>query len=380
MARLLFVAGEPSGDLHASGVVRWLLSLRPGWTVEAVGGPLMAGAGAKILYDIDELSVVGLFEVLRHLPDVRRVFGGLSEGIRKRRWDAVVLVDYPGMNLRLAKVAASSGVPAVYYIAPQVWAWGAWRVGTMRAALAEVLVIFKFEEEFLRARGVPAKYVGHPLLDELPERLPKSTARARLGLPEWGPALALLPGSRRGEIRTLLPRFLAAAALLKKSLPDLAVVAACTEGVDRGWVEGLCAEVGATAFYGRTHECLCAADAALIAAGTATLEAGLLEVPSVVSHRLSLPSYLMAKALVRSRHVGLANIVAGEEVFPELVQGRAGPERLARALRPLLADPSAAAAARDRLKHLRERLGEAGGQRAAAEAIIACLERTGRPG
>lgn len=379
MVRLLVVAGEPSGDLHASGVVRWILALRPEWEVEAVGGPLMAQAGARILYDMGELSVVGLFEVLRHLPAVRRVFRGVAGRIREGWYDAVVLVDYPGMNLRLAAVARAAGVPAIYYIAPQVWAWGAWRTRGMRLSLSLVLVVFRFEEEFLQARGVPARYVGHPLLDELPERLPRSTARARLGLPEGDPVLALLPGSRRGEVRMLLPTFLQAASILRREVPGLEVVVACTEGADRDLVERACAGTGARPFYGRTRECLWAADAALVAAGTATLEAALAEVPSVVAHRLSLPSYLVAKLLVRVERVALANIVAGEEVFPEFVQGRATPGVLAAALRRFLLDPASAAAVRRRLALFRGKLGEPGGQRAAAEAIIECIARERRP-
>ena len=359
---VLFVAGETSGDLHAAMLAAELHALRPELTLTGVGGARMAEAGVALFERSDRLAVMGFVEVLRHIPRhlalLRRIRRRLSSGAVR----LVILVDYPGFNLKVAAAAREAGVPVLYYIAPQVWAWNEKRVETMARVIDRAAVILPFEEAYFATHGVRATFVGHPLLDRATALPDRATARAQLGLPEEGPVLDLFPGSRAQEIERLLDTFVAAARVLQARRPGLRVIVIVSPGM----------QVDATRCpfplaQGASFSVLRAADAALCKSGTTTLEAAVAGCPLVVAYRTSGWSYAIARRLVRIPDIALVNIVAGRRIVPELVQGAVTPDALADRLQPLL-DPAteerrAQVAA---LADVRAMLGEPGAARRAA--------------
>ena len=356
-------AGEPSGDAHAAAVVAALRRRLPDVRVEAFGGPCLEAAGAAVLDRMERYSVVGFVEALWKLPAHFRLLARVRAAFRARRYDLVVLVDYPGYHLRAAAAAAAAGIPVLYYIAPQMWAWGAGRVRRL-ASVTRLAVILPFEEMFFRERGVAATFVGHPLRDRPP--LPsRNEARRLLGLEPGRPTLGLFPGSRAQEVGRLWPVFRAAAARVRATRPDVQVVVA---GTPRGRYPA----PGDIAIHtGDPLPVFAAADAGLCKSGTTTLEAALADLPMVVAYRLNPLSNLIATRVLRVPWVGLVNLIAGYEVAPEFLQRAAHPDALAEAVRPLL-DPASAAARRQRegLALVRERLGAPGAaDRVAALAV-----------
>lgn len=364
MTRVLVSAGEPSGDLHAAAVVRALRHRDPAIEVEAVGGDRLESAGAHMLAGIDRLSAMGTVEALGSARHHWQLLRRLGDRIARGAYDAVLVVDYPGFHLRLATRAASLAVPVVYYVAPQLWAWGAWRAERLRSAVRQLAVILPFEEAFFRGHGIPATFVGHPLLDA-PPRPPRSAARSQLGIDDAAKVLALFPGKRAVERQRMWPVFRRAADLLRASHPGLECVVAAEEGALEG-LEG-------ARWTTDPWLALAGADAALCKSGTSTLEAALQGTPMVIAYRAQAVSYWLARRLVRVPHVGLVNLVAGESVAPELLQDAASPEAISGALEPLLCDGSSdAALQRAAFEHVRTRLGTPGaGERVAALVLEA---------
>ncbi len=361
-------AGEPSGDEHAGALVAALRRLEPGLAVEGVGGPHLEAAGARLVARIEDLTVIGFVEVVRKVPAHWRLLRAIEARLARGDVRLVVLVDYPGFHLRVAAAAARAGVPVLYYIAPQLWAWGEKRVRQMARTVSRLAVILPFEEQFFSARGVRATFVGHPLLDRPP--LPQRGAELKrsLGLDPARPVLGLFPGSRPQEVARLWPVFREAAARLGRSTPGLQVLAAAIAGAeypDAGDVHVV---------PGRARECFAAADAALCKSGTSTLEAAVAGTPLVIAYRMHPLSYLLARRLVRVDWIGMVNLVAGRQVAPELIQGAASPEALEHAVRPLL-DPASAErrAQLDALAEVRRRLGSPGAAGRAAELARSLL-------
>ena len=356
------VAGEASGDLHAANLLSALRRLDP--TIEAfgVGGERLRGAGLECVARSEELSLMGLAEVVWELPRL----WGLSRRVRRaaleRRPRVAILVDSPDFNLPLARALHRAGIPVVIYISPQLWAWREGRVRRIRRDVTRVLCILPFEVEFYRRHGVAAEFVGHPLVDELapvmreaPRREPRS--------------LALLPGSRWHEVEALLPAMLAAAGRLAVTTPGLKVRLVVAPGLDAGRIGALAGNADVELVVSDRHRALAACGAAVVASGTATLECALLGVPMVVGYRLHPVSYVVARRLVRVPHVALVNLVAGEAVVPELVQGAFTAERIAGEAELLL---SGAGEGQLRgLAEVRRRLGEAGASQRAAQAVLA---------
>jgi lipid-A-disaccharide synthase len=351
--RIYLSAGEPSGDDHAGAVAAALKRRLPDVELEAFGGPRLEAAGARVLDRMESFSVVGFVEAIGKIPAHYRLFGRARRAFQEHRYDLVILVDYPGYHLRVAAAAAAAGIPVLYYIAPQMWAWGAGRVPRLRA-VRRLAVILPFEEQFFQERGVPATFVGHPLKDRpaLPSR---AEARRALELDPTRPTLGLFPGSRGQEVQRLWPVFRAAAARVAAARPDLQIVVAATP-------RGRYADPGAIRIYtGDPRLVFAAADAGLCKSGTTTLEAALADVPMAIAYRLNPVSHFIARRLLQVPWVGLVNLVAGYEVAPELLQSQATPARLADAVLPLL-DSDGPAARRQRvgLATVRERLGPPG--------------------
>ncbi|HUF26293.1 MAG TPA: lipid-A-disaccharide synthase [Gemmatimonadaceae bacterium] len=331
MREILIVAGETSGDLHGGTVASELRRRRPEIPLSGIGATRMREAGVTLIEDAERLAVMGFIEVLRHIPRHMALLRGLDRRLADGRVGLVILIDYPGFNMKLAAAAARVGVPVLYYITPQVWAWGAGRLRALARTVTRAAVILPFEEELLRAHGIEATFVGHPLLDRARELPTRADARREIGLPEEGPVLALFPGSRVQEIRRHLVDFVAAAEEVRARSPEVRVIVSVAPSIELDPREVPYPMVRSASF-----SVLRAADAALCKSGTTTLEAAVAGCPLVVAYRTSGWTYAIARRLVRIPHIGLVNVVAGEEVAPEFVQGELVPAAVALALLPLL--------------------------------------------
>ena len=367
--RFLIVAGEPSGDAHAARLVESLAAHGP-CRVRGVAGPAMRAAGVEPVVAMESLAVMGFAEIAARLPALLNARARLLAENTRLAPHAVVLVDYPGFNLRIGPELKRRGARVFYYIAPQVWAWHAERAAAMGRWVDRLAVVFPFEEEIFRAAGVATTFVGHPLLDALEPEVDDATLRAELGIPRDAPLLGLLPGSRAQEVRMLLEPLCRAAALLARDRPALAAVVAAAPGLADA-IAKPAARYGVRVVHGRTHAVQKHATVCAVASGTATLETALFGTPLTVVYRVGRINYAIARRLVRLSHIGLPNIVAGEDVAPELVQGALTPERLAASLAPCLDDPRERAARSAALAVVRRRLGGPGASRRAADLLWA---------
>ena len=361
--KLAIVAGEASGDLHASEVVRELKKLDPSLETFGLGGDLLAREGTELLHHARELGIVGLFNVLRHLPMFRRAYNELIERIARERPDAVLLVDYPEFNLRMAKRCKELGLHVVYYISPQLWAWRRGRVRHIAKYVDRMIVILPFEEEFYRKHGVPVTYVGNPLIEQLAnvQKPPRTDGRLRI---------ALLPGSRKHEVRMLLPPMLDAVRVLRKER-DVEAYIIQAPTIAREKLERIMREHGVEVeiLPHDRGEGVASADVTLASSGTATLESAVLGTPVVVMYRLSRATHFIGRRLVRLPHWSLVNIIAGKEVVPELIQGDVNGERIASEVRRMMEPETNARLGRE-LAEIRGKLGQPGASRRAAEEIL----------
>jgi lipid-A-disaccharide synthase len=360
--KLAVVAGEASGDLHASEVIHELKKLEPSLETFGIGGDLLAAEGMKLLHHASEMGIVGLFNVLRHLPMFRRVFNELIETIEREKPDAVFLIDYPDFNLRVAKKCKELGLRVVYYISPQLWAWRKGRVRHIAKYVDRMIVIFPFEEEFYKRHNVPVTYVGHPLVEQLADvrKPPRNPDVLRI---------ALLPGSRRMEVQSLLPSMLDAVAILRNERNvDAYIIQAPT--IERSELESIVRASGVDVpiLPNDRGEGVAAADVSLSSSGTATLESAVIGTPVVVMYRLSPATYMLAKRLVRLPYFSLVNIVAGKSVVPELIQSDVHGARIADEVRKLVA-PGRYEETCAELARVRSKLGTPGAAKRAAEEI-----------
>jgi len=383
--RVAMVAGESSGDALGAALIQALRARVPECQIRGVAGPRMRLAGCEPLADTDELEVMGLFEVLPHLPRLLRLRARLLREFAAFDPHVFIGVDYQQFNLGLARrLKARGGFATVQYVSPQVWAWRPGRVRTIGRAFDLVLCLLPFEPAFYRDRGVGAQFVGHPLADQIPVQSDRAGARAALGMEPGTTLLALLPGSRVGEVRRLAPRFIRAAALLSARRPGLQVVAAMAGGAARREFERALSASGTVLrvrlLDGQARVALTAADAALVASGTATLEALLCRCPMVVAYRFSAITALLARALrlVRVPYFSLPNLLAGEALAPEFLQEAVQPEPMARALEQLLDDAPRRVYLRQRFSAIHETLRQEGAALAAAAVLQLLRERTGR--
>lgn len=374
--RLLVSCGEPSGDLYGAELVRHLRSRRPALDVFGLGGDHLAGAGARLHAHVRELAVVGLVEVLRHLPRFRAIFNAVLAEVERNPPDAAVLVDYPDFNLRLARALQRRGVPVVYYVSPQLWAWRGGRMEHIRRSVARMLVIFPFEERLYREAGVPVTFVGHPLVDLVRPEPDRAAFLRAHGLDPARPTLAVLPGSRPRELSHNLPALLGGLRLVAARRPDVQPVLALAPSLERAPVDALAGGLRLRVVAGHTHGVVGTAAAALIASGTATVETALLGTPMVVVYRLSPLTYALGRPFVRVSQFAMVNLIAGRPIVPELIQRDFTPERVAAEALALLDDPARAARMRDDLATVRQALGAPGAsERAAAEVLRLLDER-----
>lgn len=365
---IMLVAGEASGDLHGATLCRALRAERPGCRLFGMGGARMAAAGMELLVDVTAAAATGTSEALGRIPLLWRAYkrlGAVLEGAGRPR--VLVLIDFPEFNLRLARAARRAGVPVVYFVPPQIWAWRGGRVRTIRRLISLVLAVFPFEAALYRRAGVRVEFVGHPVLDAVADAPERAAARSALGFAEAEVVVGLLPGSRREEIARGLPLMREAAAIVAARRPEVRFVVALAPTADPAEVRAHLGEASRVdVVSGGTYAVMRAADLVLVTSGTATLEAGVLGTPMVVCYRFTRVSALVARLLIRVPWFSLPNLALGREVVPELFQEEATGERLGRAALRLLETPGALAAQRAALAELARGLGAPGvGQRAA---------------
>jgi lipid-A-disaccharide synthase len=339
------LAGEASGDILGSRVLQALRRHYPDLKVEGIGGPLMEAEGLDSMFPMDRLSVMGLVEPLKRLPELLRIRRTVFEHFRDDPPDLFIGIDSPDFNLRLERKLRDSGVTTAHLVSPSVWAWRQGRIRKIKRSVDLMLCLFPFETDIYQDNAIPVRFVGHPLADEIPERVPTGVARESLGLAPDGKLLALLPGSRGGEVGMLAPLFLQAAELLARERADLSFVVPAANAARRAQIEALLQQhpgLQITLVDGHSREVMAAADAILLASGTATLEATLLKRPMVVAYRLSALTWFLVRPFIKTKFAALPNILAGRALVPELLQEAATPEALAAAVRPLLGDGAAA--------------------------------------
>lgn len=386
--RILLVAGEASGDAHGAGLVRALRRRNPELRFYGVGGPQMADAGVELLARAEDLAVVGIFEVIGHLPRAVRIFRRLTRCLRRDPPDLFVPIDAPDFNLRLAAQAARRQVPVVYFIAPQMWAWRAKRVRSLRRVARELLVLFPFEEEWFRSRGVAVSYVGHPLVDAARARAdlastgcPSGDAQRRAGVARTeegardrgGEFGLLLPGSRRSEISRHLPIMLAAVRRLEQRFPKLRWRLRAADGIAERFYRRWDWPASLTATREEIFDLASRSRVAVSASGTASFEVALMGTPLVVIYRVSPLTWQIAHRLVRVSWISMANLAAGEAIVPELVQSRCCPSHIAAEVSALLEDERRSQQMRAKLAALRESFGPPGAYARAADRVLAHL-------
>lgn len=367
--RVLLSCGEPSGDVYAGELFERMRALRPDVVGFGLGGDHLAAAGGRLLAHVRDLAVVGLVEVLRHLGDLKALFDRILTEVDREPPDVAVLLDYPDFNLRLARELHRRRIPVVYYVSPQVWAWRRGRIRQIRRHVTRMLVLFPFEEEVYRKAGVPVTFVGHPLVERVKPVADRAAFLKEIGLDPSRPVVALLPGSRPGEVSHNLPPLRGAAALMRARRPEVQLVLAAAATLPDAAFSG--AEVPIV--RDRTHALLSTASVGIVASGTATVEAALLELPMVVVYRLAPLTYALGRPLVRLDRFAMVNLIAGREVAPELIQRNFTPERVADEALRLLDDPVRRETMRRDLREVRARLGGPGASSRAAEIVAAML-------
>ena len=371
--RIFIVTGEASGDLHGANLAKALYALQPQVQIDGVGGKLMLAEGVRLLPGIERVDAIGLpgFKQLRRgIQTLQR----LKKVLREERYDVVVFIDSPGMNLRLAKTAFKANQHIVYYIAPQIWAWGKRRLSTIRRVVHRMIVIFPFEEPLYRDAGVPCSFVGHPLLDVVEPSYNKSFLKGQLGLPENSQILGLLPGSREHEVERCLPTMLQAAHELKKAFPQLQVTIAKSSSVSQATIHaivGACKNLQVKIIEQRPNEVMAASDLLFITSGTATLQAALIGTPMIILYRVPWLTYSIARQLIKIPYIGLVNIVAGRQIVPELLQYDMTVKRLVPTALRLLQNPHLLKEMREQFLEVRQLLGVAGASHRAAECVLA---------
>jgi lipid-A-disaccharide synthase len=371
MKKVLIIAGEASGDLHGSNLVKALKEQDPSIEVYGVGSRYMRNAGVRMLADASTISVVGATEVLTHIGAIYRVYATLKRFLREERPDLLILIDFPDFNILTGKAARKLGIPVLYYISPQVWAWRKGRVKTIAKLVRMILVVFPFEVDLYRPTGVDVRFVGHPLADVVNSKYSREEAKAAFGIMQNQPTVAILPGSRKSEIKNLLPDMLNAARIIRSRIPDVQLILPVAPTLERGFVQQFVEGSGVPVNLvdGRAYDVLRAANAAIVTSGTATLETGLMAIPMVIVYRMSRLSYLLGKLFIHVKHIGLVNIVAGRTIVPELIQDEVKPETIAELIAQYLTDPARHRQVEDDLRRVRTLLGEGGASRRAATVV-----------
>jgi lipid-A-disaccharide synthase len=373
--KILLVAGEVSGDLHGSYLVEAIHHIDPEIQFFGVGGEGLKRVGMRLLHHSQSLSVVGITEVFVKLRSILKALRTLKRSLEREKPDLIILIDFPDFNLRLARIAHRKGIPILYYISPQVWAWRPGRVKLIARLVKKMVVLFPFEVPLYEAAGVDVEWVGHPLLDIVKPTLSKEMAFQQFGLDPGRRTIGLLPGSRIHEIERLLPSLLASAQLLQEEIPDLQFVIPLAPGISRATLLSRMNPISVPVklVEGFTYDVMNLCELLITASGTATLEAAILGKPMIIIYKVSFSTYWIGRALVRVNHIGLPNLVAEKEIALELIQKDVNPQRIVEEAFRILRDPLLSRKMTESMGEVRHKLGEPGAAERAGRIICSML-------
>jgi lipid-A-disaccharide synthase len=375
--KILIVAGETSGDLHGSHLVKAALSLDPKLHFYGVGGEHLRSMGTEVIFDSSEVAVVGIVEVFSKLRSILRAFRWLKKSLDVDKPALAILIDFPDFNLRLAQQANKRGIPVFYYISPQVWAWRKGRIKKIAKLVHKLVVILPFEVSFYRQRGIECEFVGHPLIDIVKPLLSKEKAREIFRLDKDKRTIGLLPGSRREEVQKLLPVLLKSAHLLLRDFSKLQFIMPIAPAINRFKIEEYISRfnVEVRLIDEHIYDMLNICDVIITASGTATLEAAIMNTPMVIVYKVSFLSYLVGWLLVKVKNIGLVNLIAERRIVPELIQGQASPVNIFNETSKILKNPHLLSTIKGDLKKVREKLGNPGASQRAAEILYRVIHQ-----
>ena len=369
---LLIITGEDSGDLYGGNLAREIKKLSPDINISGVGGKQMRSAGVDIFCDVSEISVVGFWEVIEKLGLIRRLYKQIIEKFDSGNVKGVVLIDYPGFNLKIAKAAKERGIPVFYYISPQVWAWRKSRVKTIKKYVDKMMVILPFEKEFYQREGVDVEFVGHPLLEVIDVSFNKKEICQDLGVDDKKLIIGILPGSRKKEIAYMLPEILKASSLIKGKYPSVQFLLPLSQSIEEDYLKNFI-----TSDYsyikivkGKNYDVMKVSDLLITKSGTSTLEAAIIGTPMIIVYKTSITSYYLAKALVNVTYAGLPNLLAGKEAAPELLQHKMNAKNIAEKTIYFLEKKDGLEQMREEFKNIKYSLGEQGASKRTASIII----------
>jgi lipid-A-disaccharide synthase len=371
------VAGEASGDLHGSHLVKEMLSLDPTLQFYGVGGKKMKNEGVELIADSKEMAVVGITEVLLKLKRIYQIYRKLKNSLTSNSPSLVILIDYPDFNLRFAREAKKKNIPIVYYISPQVWAWRKGRIKKIGRLIKKMIVIFPFEKKIYEEAQIDVDFVGHPLLDAIRSQFSREEAFQQFSLSSGVTTIGLLPGSRMNEVKRHLPPMIEAIPLISKQINPVQFIIPVAPGLDLGEVQNL---VGSKrenirVVENNIYDVMRISDVVIVASGTATIEAAIMGAPMIVVYRVSPLTYLLGKMLIKVKNIGMVNIIAGKTVVPELIQKDVTPEKITSAVVQILENPSKQEEIKKELNSLKEKIGNPGASFRAAQIIISLLQR-----
>ncbi|MBK7499466.1 MAG: lipid-A-disaccharide synthase [Ignavibacteriales bacterium] len=375
---ILVIAGEASGDLHGASLIRELKNLDSSLKIFGIGGNKMKAEGMELIYHIDKMAFLGFVEVIKHLPFIKKVQRDLIAEVKRRKVSEVVLIDYPGFNLSIAKKLKKHEpelkLELIYYITPQVWAWGKGRVYKIRELFKKVLVVFPFEEKFFKEKNVNAEFVGHPLIQEIDNYnfVSRNLLDNKFDLDPAKEILLILPGSRKQEVKSIFPEAVNAASKLADEF-DMQIVVACSSNLDEKVFDELTDHKNFKVIKDHTYDLLKHAKFGIVKSGTSTLEAGLLELPMVIIYKTSWLTYTIGKSLVKIKNIGMANIVLDEQVVPELIQKEANAESIYDEAKNILSDEDMLNNIKLRLSRIKKVLGDKDAPKNAAKIIYSLI-------
>lgn len=372
MPKIMILAGEASGDLHGANLAKALKEIDPQIELFGMGSTLMAKAGVKLAFDITDLSTVGFIEAAKSIKTLKVILRQLAELMDEEKPDVVVFIDYPGFNLEVAKVVKEKAIPSVYYFSPTAWAWGKGRAKKVANLITTVASVFPFEAEVYKEAGAKVEFVGHPLLDIVETKLTEEEFYQKYDLDPKRPLVGLLPGSRKQEIKSLLPVLLASAQKIAQDNPQVQFALPLAHTIAREDIEEAIAQekLEVKVIEDHTYELMKVSDIIVVSSGTATLEAACLGTPMVIIYKISFSTWLLGKLLLKIPNIGLPNIVAGREIVPELIQQQANPDKISTKVLELLANPESRMRMREELARVRKKLGGTGAVKRVAQLVL----------
>lgn len=375
--KIMIIAGEKSGDIHGANLVNEIKKLSSDITFDGVGGDRLAEAGVKLMYNMTDLAVLGASEIIRKFSQFYAILKDIVSTLKKEHFDAVILIDFPGFNLRLAERIRKLGIPIIYYISPQVWAWRKKRVNLITELVDKMIVILPFEKKCYQNVNIDVDFVGHPLLDSIKVSHTKEELKKEFNIKGNIPLIGLLPGSRENEISRILPVMMESAALITKSIPEARFIIPAATPMLKKKIKDITYQypIKPLVCQDYSHEIMKAADLVLVASGSATLETAFFTTPMIIIYKVSFLTWILAKMLVKIPHIGLVNIVAGSEIAPEFIQHNAKTDVIAKNAVVLLTDKAQREKVKKELGLVKEKLGSPGASTRAAKIVLEMIEK-----